>query len=226
MSELRQLKGIIFDLDGVLADTEYYQWQGWVEALKPYGILLSKEKYFDYAGKREDIIEKELIKKYNLKIKKGELLDKREKLLIEWFSSKKLKPMPWVKEAVVFFAKEKKIKLAIASSGPKDEVILKLKKINFYSYFPVIVAGSEVKRGKPYPDIYLLATKKLKLKPKECLALEDTQYGTESAKTAGLVCFAIPSEYSKKQNFSKANKIFPSLKEVIEWFKNSYVRFI
>jgi beta-phosphoglucomutase-like phosphatase (HAD superfamily) len=68
----------------------------------------------------------------------------------------------------------------------------------------------------------LLATKKLGLKPKECLAFEDTQYGLESAKSAGLICFAIPNKFSKNQDFSKADKIFKNLKEVIEHFKNSY----
>jgi len=217
---LNKIKGIIFDLDGVLVDTEYYQWQGWVEVLKPFGIPLSKKEYFNYAGKRGDIVESELIKNYNLKIEKGFLQKEKEKLLIKWFNSKKLKLMPYAKEVVKFFAKNNKIKLGLASGGPRDEVILKLKRTNLYSFFPVIVAGSEVKRGKPYPDIYLLTAKKLGIEPKKCLALEDTQYGVESAKSAGLFCFAIPSEFSKKQDFSIADKIFNNLQQVIQFLKD------
>lgn len=192
-------KGIIFDLDGVLADTEYYQWQGWIEALKPFGIKISKEEYFNYAGKRGDIIEAELIKNYNLDIEKGSLLKQKEERLIEWFQTKELKLLPYAKEAVEFFSKTAKI--AVASGGPKDEVVLKLKRINFYHYFPVITAGNEVERGKPYPDIYLLASQRLGLASKDCLAFEDTEYGLAAAKSAGLVCFAIPGEFSIKQNF-------------------------
>ena len=214
---LNKIKGIIFDLDGVLVDTEYYQWQGWVEVLKPFGIPLSKKEYFNYAGKRGDIVESELIKNYNLKVEKGSLQKQKEKLLIKWFNEKKLKLMPYTREAAEFFTKNNKIKLGLASGGPRDEVILKLKRTNLYFFFPVIVSGSDVKRGKPYPDIYLLTAKKLGIEPKKCLALEDTQYGVESAKSAGLFCFAIPNEYSLKQDFSKADKIFKSLKEVVDF---------
>lgn len=214
---MQLIKGIVFDLDGVLVDTEGYQWQGWVEALKPLGISLSKEEYFEYAGKRGDTIESEFIKNYNLKIEKGSLLKQKEKLLLEWFRSEELKLLPYAKEVVEFFI-NKGMKVAIASGGPKDEVFLKLKRINFYSLFSVITAGGEVKRGKPSPDIYLLSAERLRLKPEECLALEDTQYGLEAAKSAGLTCFAIPGEFSVKQNFSKADKILNNLGEVMKFF--------
>jgi len=109
--------------------------------------------------------------------------------------------------------------VGLASGGPKDEIILKLKRVNLYYLFPVITSASEVKRGKPFPDIYLLSAERLGLKTEECLALEDTQYGLESAKSAGMTCFAIPSEFSIKQDFSRADKIFNSLEEVVEFYK-------
>ena len=220
MLHLNKIKGVIFDLDGILVDTEVYQWQGWVEVLKPLGIGLSKEEYFKYAGKTGNIIESELAKDYNLKIEKGSLLKQKERLLIEWFHYKELKLLPYAKEAVDFFI-NKGMKVAIASGGPKDEIILKLKKINLYSLFSVITSSSEVKRGKPFPDIYLLSAERLGLKPEECLAFEDTQYGLEAAKSAGFTCFAIPGEFSVKQDFSRADKIFNNLEEVIKFYKVS-----
>lgn len=218
MKLLNNFKGAIFDLDGVLVDTEYYQWQGWVEVLKPFGISLSKEGYFNYAGKRGDIIEYELIKKYNLNIDKGSLTNKKESMLLEWFSSKKLELMPFAREFVEFFI-NKKFKIAICSGSPKNEVISKLKNIDLYSLFEIIIAGSDVERGKPFPDIYIHAIKQLKLKPYECIAFEDTQYGVESAKSAGLYVIAIPGEFSIKQDFSRADKVFKNLKEAIDWIK-------
>lgn len=218
---MNKIRGVIFDLDGVLVDTEYYQWQGWVEVLKPYGVSLSKEEYFDYAGKRGDIIESELMIKYGIKVEKGELLRKKENLLINWFESKELKLMPFAREALELLEKNKKYKLAVASGGPEKEVILKLKKTNLYSFFQVIASGSEVKNGKPYPDIYLLALEKLELKADECVALEDTQYGLEAATGAGLTCLAIPNEYSVKQNFSKAYRKLNDLRDAVEFLHNN-----
>ena len=76
-------KAAIFDLDGVLLDTEYYQWKGWVEPLKKLGYDLSKEEYIlDYAGKSGLDIEKKLIEKFGLELLCGELLEKKEKLLM------------------------------------------------------------------------------------------------------------------------------------------------
>lgn len=126
--------------------------------------------------------------------------------------------MPYAQKTVEFFSKNKSFRIAVSSGGPRNEVILKLKRASLYSFFPVIVSGNDVKRGKLFSDIYLLTVKKLGLEPQECLALEDTQYGLESAKSAGLTCFVIPSEFSKKQDFSKADKIFFSLKEIVEAF--------
>lgn len=216
---LNNLKGIVFDLDGVLVHTEELHYLTWVEVLKSFGINFSKEEYLNYAGKRENIIGAELTKFYNLKnIGEDYLCKRKRKLMEKWIKSKELELMPYAREAVKYFS-DKKFKLAVCSGSFKDQTINKLKKTSLYSFFPLIVSGDEVKRGKPYPDIYLLTAKKLSLKPKECLALEDTQYGVESAKSAGLFCFGIPSEFSKKQDFSKADKIFSSLKEVINWFE-------
>jgi HAD superfamily hydrolase (TIGR01509 family) len=215
MLNLNKIKGIIFDLDGVLIDTESYQSRAWIEALKTYSISLSEGDLLPYKGKSAEVIENELKKKYRLNIKKRDLVKKRDECILKIYKKEKIKLMPYAKEILAFFSHHKK--LALASTGFQDEVFLKLKKSGLYHYFSVIVSRDDVKRGKPYPDIYLFAAKKLSLKPQQCLAFEDTQYGLESAKSAGLFCFAIPSEYSLKQDFSKADKIFKSLKEVVNF---------
>lgn len=217
---LKSLKGVIFDLDGVLIDSEYYQSQAWIEALKNYKVFLKVNDLLKYKGKSAEIIEKELKEKYNLNLKEGELVRARNQQVLKIFrQKKKIKLMGYAKEALKFFSQKDK-KLALASTGSKEEVLLKLKKAKLLKYFPVIVSRDEVKRGKPFPDIYLLAVKKLNLKPENCLALEDTQSGVEAAKSAGLFCFAIPAKFSEKQDFQKADKIFKNLKEVIRYFKN------
>ena len=131
-----------------------------------------------------------------------------------WFHTKPFPLMPYAFEAINFFL-ERNIKIACASSGTKDEVHLKLKKSGFLSLFPIIATGSDVLRGKPFPDIYTFAVNSLKLKPENCLAFEDTQYGVAAAKSAGLRCFAIPNEFTHEQDFSRADAVFENLKEAI-----------
>jgi len=222
IESMKNIKAVIFDLDGVLIDSECFHWQGWADVLKQFKINLSKNNYYNYAGKSGKLIADELIKRYKLKIKRLSLLDKKEKLIIKWFKKRPIKLMAFAKNVIKFFI-DKGIKIGVASGGPKNEITLKLKRTKLLQFFDIIISRDDVKNGKPFPDIYELTVKKLKLKPKECVALEDTEYGVISAKAAGLTCFAIPNEFSKKQNFSKADKIFSSLKDVIEEFEKEII---
>lgn len=211
---MNTIEGVIFDLDGILVDTEYFHWQGWVESLKPHVKSLTKKEYLKYAGKQGDAIESELFIDFNLSLPKNELLDKKNELLIDWFETKPLARMPYAKEALEYF-QHKNLKLACASGSFRQEAELKLKKVGLFSFFQAIVSGDDVEKGKPFPDIYILAAKKLGLKPEQCLSFEDTQSGLTAAKSAGLTCFAIPNEFSQGQDFSQADGVFKNLKEAV-----------
>lgn len=213
-----KIEGIIFDIDGVLVETEYFQWQGWVEVLKPHGKSISQIEYLQYAGKQGDIIEVELIKNFNLPVKKNELLERKKELVFDWIAKKSLQRMLFAKETVEYFW-DKNIKVACATGSPKEEALLKLEKVGLLPFFQIVISGSDVKKGKPFPDTYLLAAESIGLKPEQCLAFEDTQYGVASAKSAGLLCLAIPNEFSNEQDFSQADGIFNNLQEAISAFK-------
>jgi len=82
--------------------------------------------------------------------------------------------------------------------------------------FDEIVTGSEVEHNKPHPEIYLTAAERLGLAPASCVALEDSQPGVESAKAAGMICFAVPTEHTCHQNFERADAVLASLPEVVD----------
>lgn len=210
------MEGALFDLDGVLVDTESYQWKGWVEVLNPYGIALSKQDYISsYAGKTGALIEKELTEAYNLEVSAGSLLGKKENLLLDWFENKKIDLMPYARESLER-VKSKGFKVAVVSGGPRKEVDLKLKKTGLIKLVDATATATEVQRGKPFPDVYLLGLEEIGLQNNQCFAVEDTQYGVEAAVNADLKCFAVPTEFSEKQDFSKAEKKCSNLKEVID----------
>lgn len=213
--------GIVFDFDGLLADTEGWQWESWAGVLRPLGLKLTKNEYFDYAGKAGAIIERKLSERHGLLIRGGRLLAAKEKLMLGWVSTRKIQLLPGARDAVEYF-RGAGLKVAVASSSPARELEIKLKRSGLESLFDAVVSSDDVRRGKPYPDIYLMAVRRLGLRPAECISFEDTQYGVRAAKSAGLACFAVPGEFSKKQDFSAADGAFTGLGKAVEFAKKKY----
>ena len=217
--DAKSIKAILFDLDGTLFKTEAYQLKGWNEVLKKRGVVISPDDYFKYVGKTGSEVEKQIVHNYGLKITPGELVKEKEELLLKWFGESNLELMPYAQETIEFFSNHPDFKTAICTSGSKKEVMSKLEKNNLKDKFDLIITKDDVLRGKPAPDVYLEAIKRFNLQENQCLAVEDTEPGLESAKQAGAFCFVIPTEFSMNQDFSKADKILISLKDLIFFFQ-------
>ena len=216
-----EIKAILFDLDGTLYKTEAYQLKAWDDVLKKRGVFINPKDYFKYIGKTAFEVEKDIAEEYNLDIQPGELEKEKEALLLQWFKDDDdLELMPYAKEAVEFFSNHPTLKMGLCTSGSKKEVVCKLKKNGLCECFDLIITKDEVLNGKPAPDVYLEAMRRLELKGNECLAVEDTEHGLEAAKQAGAYCFVVPQEFSKGQNFSKADRILNSLNDLIIFFKS------
>jgi len=216
-----KIKGAIFDLDGTLLETESYQWKGWAEALSEHGVHFPKEDYRKHTGRSGKLIAAELSLKHGLKIEPNLLWEEKEKRIKKWFATEQLKHLHHAKESLAFF-KSRGMKIALASSGSMLEIGLKLKRAGLERMFDAVVSRDEVKLSKPNPEIYLEAARRIGCKPEECIAFEDTQSGVESAKDAGIACYAIPNEFTSSQDFSKADGVFPDLEKAIGFVKKKY----
>lgn len=202
------IKAVIFDVDGLLADTEPLHFLAWKETLEKYGIKLAKADFMKVAGIGTAPTAAYIARKYALD--SGALF--KEKTGIYARLIKKVRLMKGAKDAVMEF--KKSVAVAAASSSRIEDVSFVLRKVGILRLLDSITTGSEVKRIKPYPDIYLLAAKKLHLKPKECVAFEDTSAGVTAAKRAGMYCVAVPNGYTKTQDFSRADLVAKSLKNI------------
>lgn len=211
------IKAAIFDVDGTLINTEAAHWDAWREVLKYYNIVPGDE-YDLYAGRSATDIENIVKDQYGIKVRRGELVRKKRQLVLEWFKSRELHLMPYARETV--YRIQKKMPVAVASGSVKEELHLKLKKTNLFDRFSAIVSADDVVISKPHPEIYITAAKQLKVSPRHSIAFEDTQIGVQSAKAAGMVCVAIPNEFTQRQDFSKADKIFPHLRAAYEWMES------
>lgn len=207
------IKGVIYDMDGLMVNSEPLHAEAWDILLKTYGHKFSDLKNLrpSFIGMRIVDIAKEIIKHLNLEVELNIFYRKRIEIFLK-LVRERLQIMPGLLESLTLF-KKNNFTIALASSGTKEYIDLVLDKFRIRNYFDVIVSGDDVKIGKPHPETYLLTCKKLKLKSEECLVLEDATKGVESAKEAGCKCIGIINR-NVNQDYSKADTVLSSLKEL------------
>jgi HAD superfamily hydrolase (TIGR01509 family) len=206
------IKAIIFDMDGVMIESEPL-WE------KTERILL-RRRSIDYNPTYRDKIvglnqkdSAELLKEtFGLPETIEEIIAERVEILISLYEEElELVPglVPLLEEL-----KRKEFLLALASSSPLRVINFVLDKFSLGEFFSVVVSGDSVELGKPHPDIYLHTTKKLGVPPEECLVIEDSINGVKSAKKAGMTCIAIPDKRLNQEEFQTADLIIDSLDKI------------
>ncbi len=210
------IKALIFDLDGLLIDSEPIQSKSYEIVLEEYGKtpLLKKSGIVHTVGKNGEANWEILMREYSF-TEKMEILRKKKRASYHQMLFQ-VNLMPGVKK-LVHHLRNTNYKIGLATSSSLDTVSMILDKFSF-DIFDSITAGNECERAKPYPDIYLKIAEKLGVKPEESVAFEDSEAGVEAAKRAGMKVCAIPSQYTKHQDFSKADKILRNLSQVIIFY--------
>jgi beta-phosphoglucomutase len=217
------IRTIIFDCDGVLVDSEYLKFLAWQEALASYTIDFSIEEYMPLVGHSSKNIFK-MIKQS----KKLELSDQIIDLKNLKYKILQQKGVTAIQSMVNFarsLSENKKrlgLQLGLASSAPKEEILINLQQIGLENAFDLVISGSDdledyvdaEGKNKPKPYIYIEAAKRLNILPAFCLVFEDTAVGVNAAVDAGMVAIAIPNQFTIQQDFSKASTIFSSYKDL------------
>lgn len=209
--------GIIFDLDGVIADTESVQLRAVNLMLEPFGYTLSREEWAEsYVGHpiEEDVRDIRLA--FQLGTPLEELSARRRALYSNLLKEGTgLEPLP----GLASFLNElqtRKVPLGIASGSPRGDVITVLRTLDLIERFSAIAAADEVERTKPAPDVYLLAAARMNLQAAQCLAIEDSGTGIAAAKGAGMQVIGIPSLYTRHHNLSQADRLVSGFDELFE----------
>jgi beta-phosphoglucomutase len=204
-------KAILWDMDGVIADSSAFHFAAWQEAFAKRGIKFTKEDFTKLFGTRNDFIIGSIMGK---ELPGGDVkIIVREKE--ENFRRKatgSIKPFPGVVR-LLNAIKRGNFKLGLVSSAPKENIDLVLRELNLEGIFECVVFGQEVSESKPSPQIYLLAARKLGATPNDCLAIEDSPLGVKAAKTAGMKCLAIANTHPR-QELEGADKIVDSLENM------------
>lgn len=182
-------KGAIFDMDGLLFDTERVYQETWNEIAEEKGIELGKSFLYDISGTNGsrmcNVIEKYYQAEDGTAIMEACMKRVGEKLSVQ------VPEKNGVRKILQSF-KEKGVPLAVASSSNRQLIEANLAKTGIRPYFDVIVSGKDVAHGKPAPDIFLLAAEKLGCRPEECYVFEDSENGIKAGFAAGCKTVMIP----------------------------------
>ena len=201
---------VIFDLDGLLADTEPLHCQAYQLALAEHGVALDAGDYADHwVHHGYGIVD--WVTWHNLDLDPHALRQQKSEHYLKLLESS-LQPMDGALELLA--ALKGKIRIALASSSYRDAIDGVLAGLKIADYFAVIVSGQDVAKVKPAPDIFLHTAERLAVAPSECVVLEDAEKGVIGAQRAGMRCVAVPNPWTRHHDFSKATRVCASLREV------------
>ena len=188
---IKVIKGVISDMDGVMLDSEKLYVRFWCEAAQSLGFPMKKEHALGIRSLARVFAVKKLQGWFGTEFDYDSVRNKRIELMDKYVAENGIEAKSGAKELLIWL-KQNGYKTALATATPVDRASLYLKQVGLLEFFDVICSAREVKRGKPEPDIYLLAAKRLGLAPGECMALEDSQNGVRSAFAAGCKTVLVP----------------------------------
>jgi len=209
------IKAVIFDMDGVIIDSEPLHYKIFMNYTKSsFGLTISDEEYDTFIGTTNKSIFSMLQKRHGVRGNLDTMVEEYEEQYLTFLmTANSEKPIDGV-DILVKNLHQCNMKLALASSSPKEHIKIILNMFKLDEFFAAAVSGQEVKAGKPAPDIFLRAAEFLGVLPKECLVFEDSRNGVSAAKKAGMKCIAYYNPHSGKQDLSQADKIISSFAEV------------
>lgn len=208
------LRGVIFDMDGVIINSEPIYREIEAMMFRELGIKLSEDEHNLYVGTKTADMWLGIKEKYNLKQPVDVLVKLEAKNFRDYVESAgKIEHMPGVKELIADLFSEG-VKLALASSSLRDDIDTVVKYLELGQFFSVIVSGEDVNMGKPAPDIFKRAVDLLGLLPKECVAIEDSKNGILAAKAAGIKCVGFKNNLFQGQDLSMADMVVTDFREL------------
>lgn len=214
------ITAVIFDMDGVIADSEYLNIKAKHIQLQMAGVNVDWHYHDKFLGTTHEFMWTEMKKEFGLKEEVPYYIDQWVEVRKKLVEEEGLKPMPGVVD-LIHGLKENGFKLAVASSSLKEDIMKNMDLFGITDYFDAFISGSECENGKPDPEIFLKAAEALGKKPEECIVVEDSTAGVHAAKSAGMYCIGYALEDAPKQDISKADKVIRQfsdqvLKDIME----------
>lgn len=207
-------EAVIFDMDGVIMDSEPIHYETEFEILKRFGVNdYPPSEHAKYVGMRTRDLWAGHIEKYDLDATWEQLTIEGDEAYIRALSEHDFDPIAGVVE-LIERVREAGLKMIVASSASRENIRLVLDKFAISDFFEGYVSSQDVEKAKPNPDIFLLAAKTLGVDPARCVVIEDAKHGVHAAKAAGMKCIGYYNPNSGDQDLSKADLVLDSHNDI------------
>ena len=211
-----EIKAVLFDMDGLMVDTESLSTEAFINSAKAQGYNMTKEETLKVLGFTKANIYQFWIDYFQgTNVDGKKLVDDHYEYIENVLYTVGPEKMPYVEELLKYL-RENNYKIAVASSSDTSDIKNNLEKTKLEKYIDEIASGAEVENGKPAPDVFLLAAKRLGVDAKDCLILEDSKAGIKAGKASGAMVFMVPDMFTvDKECEDTADRILTNLGEVI-----------
>lgn len=203
------IETVIFDMDGVIIDSEKEHYIANQKLFGELGIDLEAVEYDQFVGLSSRLMWQTVKSKFDLQQSVDELMSLGEKAIMEHFSGLDLTPITGFMD-LLDYVNERSMKIAVASSSPQAMIELVVNKLGIKEYFNLLVSGDQVPNGKPYPDIFIRTAALLQSQPGNCMVIEDSHNGAIAAKRANMNCIGYQNPSSGNQDLSMCDLVISS----------------
>ena len=208
------MNAFIFDMDGVIIDSESIHTRTKIQTFHRFGLKLTKEECQPYMGRSTREMFQYFIDRYDPSISVTEMVAYKHEIYLKTLrDDDEIKPVEGIRELLQSLA-DRGIPMALASSSGKKNIQTVLQKFGFTHYFQSILSGAELPKSKPHPAVYLLSAERLGVLPEHCVVLEDAAAGVEAAKAARMYCIGYQNPNSGNQDLTKADTTVRFLHEI------------
>jgi HAD superfamily hydrolase (TIGR01509 family) len=203
---------VLFDMDGLMVDTEPLARQAWERVAAVYGATVTDDLFNRMLGRRTNESAQLVLDDLALPLSRDELVARKtDVFLASLESGVPMMPGLWT---LLEALERRGLPWAVATSTPRPVAEIILGKLGVAGRYAALACGDEVPHGKPAPDIFLLAAARVGVAPAACLALEDSPAGCAAAAAAGMRVAAVPTDLTRHDPFPCAYRLYPSLAEV------------